>query len=159
LIFGLSNAQAAATLATVLVGYNIVLNKNEIAEAALLGQTIAPVRLLNESILNGTILMILVTCTIASLVVQMGAKNVALLENSQQDDDSCVEPEERILIPVNNQDTAPELINLSMIIMAKRNKAGLFALNVIDNDRNTGAKKKSKKIARFSSQNSFGIRS
>ncbi len=56
LIFGLSNAQAAATLAAVMVGYNIVIGETASGE---------PIRLLNEAILNGTILMILVTCTIA----------------------------------------------------------------------------------------------
>lgn len=48
LMFGLSNAQAAATLAAVLVGYNIILSNGE--------------RLLNEDVLNGTVLLILVTC-------------------------------------------------------------------------------------------------
>src|SRR5690606_18889215 len=82
IIFGLSSAQAAATLAVVLVGYNIIINQNEIAEAAAIGITIMPERLLNESILNGSILMILVTCTLASFVAQKGANNLALLEAS-----------------------------------------------------------------------------
>lgn len=55
-IFGLSNAQAAATLAAVMVGYNVILGQTPDGQ---------PIRLLNESVLNGTILMILVTCTIA----------------------------------------------------------------------------------------------
>ena len=70
-IFGLSNAQAAATLAAVLVGYNIIVGTTDAGE---------PIRLLNENVLNGTILMILATCTIASLFAQSGAKQVALLE-------------------------------------------------------------------------------
>src|SRR5690606_20236246 len=65
LIFGLTNAQAAATLAAVLVGYNIVLGETANGE---------PIRLLNDSVLNGTIIMILVTCTIASFATQKGAK-------------------------------------------------------------------------------------
>jgi Kef-type K+ transport system membrane component KefB len=64
LIFGLSNAQAAATLAAVLVGYNIIVGETETGE---------PIRLLSESILNGTILMILFTCTIASFFGQRAA--------------------------------------------------------------------------------------
>ena len=44
LMFGLSNAQAAATLAAVLVGYNIVLPDGS--------------RLLNDDVLNGTIVLI-----------------------------------------------------------------------------------------------------
>ena len=45
MMFGLSSAQAAATLATVLVGYNIILPDGS--------------RLLNDDVLNGTILLIL----------------------------------------------------------------------------------------------------
>ena len=62
-IFGLSNAQAAATLAAVMVGYNVILGETPAGE---------PIRLLNESVLNGTILMILVTCTMASFSAQKG---------------------------------------------------------------------------------------
>src|SRR5690606_21206626 len=60
-IYGLSNAQAAATLAAVLVGYNIILGETPDGE---------PIRLLNDSVLNGSILMILITCTVASFVAQ-----------------------------------------------------------------------------------------
>src|SRR5690606_700857 len=51
IIFGLSSASAAATLATVMVGYNVVLSENELGE---------PIRLLNEHVLYGSILLILV---------------------------------------------------------------------------------------------------
>jgi Kef-type K+ transport system membrane component KefB len=68
IIFGLSNAQAAATLAAVLVGYNTIIGETITGE---------PVRLLNDSILNGTIVMILITCTIATLSAQKGGKNIA----------------------------------------------------------------------------------
>jgi len=105
LIFGLSNAQAAATLAAVLVGYNIILNKEEIEAAALLGETLAPDRLLNESVLNGTILMILFTCTIASFVAQKGAQNIALSEASDDDDEKFRRPKNAILVATNNLET------------------------------------------------------
>ncbi|PKL42688.1 MAG: sodium:proton antiporter [Candidatus Riflebacteria bacterium HGW-Riflebacteria-1] len=122
LIFGLSNAQAAATLAAVLVGYNVIL-----------GQTPegAPIRLLSESILNGTILMILVTCTIASFAAQKGAENIALDENLEEKS-SRATTEEHILIPIGNQESAEELVNLSVTIKSKSNTSGLYALTVID---------------------------
>jgi len=60
IIFGLSNAQAAATLAAVLVGYNV--------------------GILDDTILNGTIVMILLTCTIASLEAQKGGKEYISLK-------------------------------------------------------------------------------
>lgn len=139
LIFGLSNAQAAATLAAVLVGYNIIVGQTPNGE---------PIRLLNESVLNGTILMILFTCTIASFVAQKGAKNIALLEaaNNATDDEEN-EEEEKILIPINNLDTTDELINLGVTVKSKKNKDGLYALSIVDNTATDGfTDKQAKKI-------------
>lgn len=137
LIFGLSNAQAAATLAAVLVGFNIIVGETATGE---------PIRLLSESILNGTILMILVTCTIASFVTQKGAKNISLAEAAEvtTDDDDQME---KILIPINDQDTVEEMVNLGVMIKSKKNKTGLYALNVIDHENNNlAADKMAKKI-------------
>lgn len=146
LIFGLSSAQAAATLAAVLVGYNIVLNQEEIAAAEAVGEIVEPVRLLSESILNGTILMILVTCTVASFVTQKGAKNIALSETSD-DESNETDSVERILIPLNNIETVDELVNLSITVKSKKNKRGLYALNVIENsDLNSESEKRAHKI-------------
>ncbi len=124
LIFGLSNAQAAATLAAVIVGYNIITGTTPEGE---------PVRLLNENVLNGTILMILVTCTMASLVAQKGAKNIALLDAEAYATDQT-EIEEKILIPVSNPETVDELIILGLTIKSKKNRKGIYALSVIQNE-------------------------
>lgn len=146
LIFGLSNAQAAATLAAVLVGYNITLNQTDIDKAALLGQVIEPVRLLNESVLNGTILMILVTCTIASFIAQKGAQNIALSDVSETNS-SDDEIQEKILVPINRLETTEELINLSLIIKSQKNNSSLYALTVVDNQNTVAAnEKEAKKI-------------
>ncbi len=123
LIFGLSNAQAAATLAAVLVGYNIILGESQDGE---------PIRLLDESILNGTILMILITCTIASFVAQKGAKNQSLIEASATDSEEG-DIQERILIPISNSETTEELINLGLTIKSKKNIEGIYALTIINN--------------------------
>ena len=113
-IFGLSNAQAAATLAAVMVGYNVILGSDANGD---------PIRLLNESVLNGTILMILVTCAIASFSAQKGAHNIAIKESE----------DEHILIPVSNEETVEELVNLSLAVKSKTNTSGLYAMKVIDN--------------------------
>ncbi|MFZ1704269.1 MAG: cation:proton antiporter [Saprospiraceae bacterium] len=136
LIFGLSNAQAAATLAAVLIGYNIILNKSEIAEATLLGQYVEPIRLLSEGVLNGTILMILVTCTIATFVAQKGAQNIALAEASGESTTTEEDLGEKILIPINDPEMAEEMISLSLLVKSKINKTGLYALHVIDSNEN-----------------------
>lgn len=122
-IFGLSNAQAAATLAAVMVGYNVILGQTPEGE---------PIRLLNESVLNGTILMILVTCTMASFSAQKGAHNLAAASSSGKEEDPS-DHKERILIPISNEDTAEELINLSLATKSKKNLNQLFALNILDN--------------------------
>ena len=122
IIFGLSNAQAAATLAAVMVGYNAILGQTPEGE---------PIRLLNESVLNGTILMILVTCTMASFSAQRGAHNLAATASSETDETG--DHKERILIPLSNEDTAEELVNLSLATKSKKNTHHLYALNILDN--------------------------
>jgi len=207
LIFGLSNAQAAATLAAVLVGFNIIVDyksvnsyeevhlknnklttennqvllfnelqngefptigsvayvnkipakgtfkltdKSELKfQEGKLAEIRMPNRLLNENVLNGTILMILITCTIASFVAQKGAYNIALQEDIEGDEaeDIDVESDEKILIPMKNIETVDELINLAVTIKSKKNKTGLYALNVISNNATaTLLESKAKKI-------------
>jgi len=98
LIFGLSNAQAAATLAA-------------------------------------TIVMILVTCTIASFRAQKGAVEVSLSEGMVKEEEG--NPDERILIPVANKDTLRDLIDLSLIIKSKANVDNVYALNIIKSNEST----------------------
>lgn len=206
LIFGLSNAQAAATLAAVLVGFNIIVDYKSVTEyneihlknnklttenhselifglengefpklgnMAIIGGVPAngvyklidktemvftqgrladikmPNRLLNESVLNGTILMILITCTIASFVAQKGAYNIALMEDDsdEQEEGKPTDGDERILIPMKNIDTVEELIQFAVTMKSKKNKTGLFALNVINNNSSSLSREsKAKKI-------------
>lgn len=120
LMFGLSNAQAVATLAAVLVGYNIILPNGE--------------RLLNEDVLNGTVLLILVTCVVSSFITERAARKIAMCE-AHLEEERTVEAE-RILIPVANPDTIEYLMNLSLLIRDTKQKDNLLALNVI-NDNNT----------------------
>lgn len=143
LIFGLSNAQAAATLAAVLVGYNIILNQADIDA----GIATEPLRLLNDDVLNGTILMILVTCTIASLSAQRGAQNIALLDASDNPEGESSELSEKILVPVNNPDTTAELIHLALTIKSRSNKTGLYALAVLEAEQSgSTADKQARKV-------------
>ena len=137
IIFGLSNAQAAATLAAVMVGYNVILGQTPEGE---------PIRLLNESVLNGTILMILVTCTMASFSAQRGAHNLAATASSETDETG--DHKERILIPLSNEDTAEELVNLSLATKSKKNTHHLYALNILD-DKVSGDDQQLKKSRRL----------
>lgn len=138
IIFGLSNAQAAATLAAVMVGYAVILGETPDGQ---------PIRLLNESVLNGTILMILVTCTMASFSAQKGAHNLAAATPAEADDKPH-KPKERILIPLSNEDTAEELVNLSLATKSKKNMQELYALNILDN-KSAGNEQQLKKSRRL----------
>ena len=106
-----------------MVGYNVILGTTPEGE---------PIRLLNESVLNGTILMILVTCAIASFSAQKGAHNIAMKESEEAHDDNDMK-DEHILIPVSNEETVEELVHLSLAVKSKTNTSGLYALKVIDN--------------------------
>ncbi|MDP2187541.1 MAG: cation:proton antiporter [Sphingobacteriaceae bacterium] len=116
MIFGLSNAQAAATLAAVLVGYRL--------------------KLLNEDVLNGTILMILVTCLVSSFAVERAARKMAVLEQNDTETPD-VDEGERILVPLANPDSVDSLMELAVLIKEPANKRPIFALSVL-NEANSG---------------------
>jgi len=81
--------------------------------------------------LNGTILMILATCTVSTFATQRGAHNIAM--RNAQDDDKEPQEEDHILIPLANEQTAYELVCLSMTLKKAKERNGLYALNAIDN--------------------------
>lgn len=143
IIFGLSNAQAAATLAAVLIGYNTILGTDALGD---------PIRLLSETILNGTIVMILITCTIASFEAQKGAKNILMSESPLNDGDET-EITERILIPLRNQETSDDLINLSILIQSPKKKGRMYALSIINPElEENGAEMKAQKTLNKASE-------
>ncbi|MDE6451770.1 MAG: cation:proton antiporter, partial [Odoribacter sp.] len=125
LLFGLSNAQAAATLAAVLIGYKVIIGVDAMGE---------PIRLLNEDVLNGTIIMILFTCTIASFATQRAAQNIAISEMSGDRIGEGDDEQERILISLSNTETVEELINLGIAVKSRRNKAQMVAVSIIKSD-------------------------
>ena len=102
--------------------YNVILGHTADGE---------PIRLLSESVLNGTILMILATCTVSTFATQRGAHNIAM--RNAQDDDKEPQEEDHILIPLANEQTAYELVCLSMTLKKAKERNGLYALNAIDN--------------------------
>lgn len=125
MMFGLSNAQAAATLAAVLIGHEIIMENGQ--------------RLLNDDVLNGTVVMILFTCIISSLVTERAARRFAI-DESVQEEEGEKKLQEQILIPVANPETIEDLINLALVIKDAKQKNGLIALNVI-NDNNSSENK------------------
>lgn len=136
LIFGLSSASAAATLASVMVGYNIIISETETGE---------PVRLLNEHVLNGSILLILISCTVSSFISMSSAQKIAESDNEDTVSGNSHE-EESILLAINHEETVERMVNLGILIKAHTNKEDLFALNVINEDKNESSVKNAEKL-------------
>lgn len=126
ILFGLSNAQAAATLAAVLIGHGIILENGE--------------RLLNDDVLNGTVVMILFTCIISSIATERAARKIIVKEELMGGSANETKEKEQILIPVANPETIDNLINLALVIKSPKQKSGLIALNVINDNNESEAK-------------------
>lgn len=118
MMFGLSSAQAAATLAAVLVGYNIILPDGS--------------RLLNDDVLNGTIMLILVTCVVSSFITEHAAKRMAMDDVAVNDEKG--QEKERILISLANPHTLEGLMDLSLMVRDEKKPDNLIALSVINDD-------------------------
>ncbi len=110
LIFGLSSSHAVATLAVITVGYRM--------------------GIIDEHILNGTIILILITCTLASLVTEQAARKIAIQEEHEYVPLSS-EMEEKLLVPIANPDTMTRLVDLALSFSTKKEQVPVFALAVV----------------------------
>ncbi len=116
-IFGLSSAHAAATLAVILVGYQA--------------------KILDENILNGTIILILITCVVASFAAEKSAKKIALSQESDISVDELRNQShynEQILIPVANLALVENLLDFALIIKDKNSTNPVTLLSVVPNN-------------------------
>lgn len=120
MLFGLSVAHVAGTLAVVMVGYNLILGYETDG---------TPIRLLGEAVLNGTILMILVTCTISTFMTQQAAHRIAI-EGPQAE--RRAETGEHVLIPVSHPQTVSEAVGLGIAVTKQKHRS-LYALRALDN--------------------------
>lgn len=116
LIFGLSASHAAATLAIILIGYKA--------------------QILDENILNGTIILILVTCLVASFATEQGGKRIL-----QQSDGPVVSPAERrtigaehILMPIANFDNMDKMLELAILVKDRKSSNPVSLLCVVPNN-------------------------
>lgn len=108
-MFGLTTAHTAVALAVVSVGYNF--------------------GLLDSSMLNATVLMILITCAIAPMVTSgaAGRIKIRMLEESPSVDHVS----ENTLVPVDNPITAVTLMEVAMSIHPSENHdSSLMAVHV-----------------------------
>lgn len=115
MLFGLSSAKAAATLAVVLIGYEM--------------------ELFDASILNGAILMILISCTISALFTERAAKEIALSTMSEEENVNPEKLPQKILVSISNPMTADLLVNMAMVMKNPKVKQPLYFLNVVNEAR------------------------
>ena len=119
MIFGLSTAQAGATLAAVLVGYSLFLPNGQ--------------RLLNDDVLNGTVILILVTCIFSSFCTESASKRMALEKKSAMPKEE-VGDDEKIMISMKYPETASLLMEVANLMRNRALNRGVVALNVVYDD-------------------------
>lgn len=113
IIFGLTSSRAAATLAVITAGYHM--------------------GIVNENILNGTIILILFTCLIAAIVTERAA-NKLVLDEDFPDSKPSNETEESILIPVANFSNLEQLLDIATLIKDEKSDIPIHMVSVVKND-------------------------
>lgn len=118
MLFGLSNAHAAGALAMIMVGTGLEITPGTY--------------LITDDIVNGVVLMILVSCIISSIVTDKAARKIALAETSAP---NTTDTNERIMVALNNPDTVEALIDTAIMMRNPKSKKELIALQVcLDNE-------------------------
>jgi len=117
LIFGLSSGHAAATLAVIIVGYNA--------------------KIIDINILNGTIILILITSIVATLTTEKAAKRM-LTDSREADPEEIKRSEsykrESILLPLANIENFDKLMEFAILIKDKTSSNPVSILTVVPND-------------------------
>ncbi len=113
-IFGLSTAHAAATLAIIMVGFQD--------------------NILGIEIVNGTVILILVTCMVASFVTESAGRKLLL---EQSDDETLTAPQKRsqhLMVATNELKGNENLLDFSILVTDKKVLNPISVVNVVPND-------------------------
>lgn len=114
LIFGLSSAHAAATLAIILVGYKA--------------------KIIDDNILNGTIILILVTCVAASFATEKAAR--AIVSAEEITGPEITAHAENILIPIADFNNMDAMLDLAVLFKDKTSVQPISLLSVVPDSDN-----------------------
>lgn len=115
LMFGLSTSQAAATLAAAFVGHGIILADGS--------------RLLNDDVLNGTILLILVTCLVSSMVSDRASRRI-IVSGTVLDNPVAISSK-KTLLALANPAMVDKLMDLALLVRKENSKIPLSAITVV----------------------------
>lgn len=120
MMFGLTSAHAAGAIAMVMVGMKI---------------EIAPGKyLVDDTMLNGVVMMILFTCIISTMVTENAAQRIILRDKEFAHEEEPENDDEKILVPVKYPEYANRLINLAILMRNPKLNRGLVGLNVVYDD-------------------------
>ena len=122
MMFGLTSAHAAGAIAMVMVGMRL-----EVAPGQFL---------VTDDMLNGVVMMILVTCVISTLMTEHASKQIILQEKTHLKAGLPTADDEKILLCVKYPEIAPQLLELSILMRNQRLNRGLVTLNVVYDDEN-----------------------
>ncbi|HEY9113478.1 MAG TPA: cation:proton antiporter, partial [Bacteroidales bacterium] len=116
LIFGLSSSHAAATIAIILIGYKS--------------------GILDENILNGTIILILITCVVSSFATEKAAKKITFFQESTSQHSSKRDQlqSEHILLPISNFSNIEKLLEFALLVKDKKSNHPVSILSVVPNN-------------------------
>ena len=122
MMFGLTSAHAAGSIAMVMVGMNILIGPNTY--------------LVNDDMLNGVVIMILFTCIISSLLTDWSSQKIILRDKELPEaEDEKKGNDEKILIPVRYPEYADNLMDLALLVRNQKLNRGLVCLNVVYDDK------------------------
>lgn len=122
MMFGLTSAHAAGSIAMVMVGMNILIGPNTY--------------LVNDDMLNGVVIMILFTCIISSLLTDWSSQKIVLRDKDLPEaEDEKKGNDEKILIPVRYPEYADSLMDLALLVRNQKLNRGLVCLNVVYDDK------------------------
>lgn len=123
MMFGLTSAHAAGSIAMVMVGMKLEVEPGQY--------------LVDNDMLNGVVCMILVTCIISSLMTDWSARKIILRDKTLPGSDLDKKADdEKILIPVKYPEYADNLIQLGLLVRNQKLNRGLIAMNVVYDDKN-----------------------
>ena len=124
MMFGLTSAHAAGAIAMVMVGMRLEVEPG--------------VMLVDNQMLNGVIIMILVTCLISTMMTQKAALQIVFRERvNLQSNHTQEKDDEKILLCVKYPEIAPQLVYLATLIRNQKLNRELVALNVVYDDQDS----------------------
>lgn len=128
MMFGLTSAHAAGAIAMVMVGMRL--------------ETAPGVMLVNNQMLNGVVIMILVTCIVSTMMTEKAAIRISIEGNRSHEGKETQQhntnsANEKILVCVKYPEIASQLVYLATLIRNPKLNRELVALNVVYDDQNS----------------------